>query len=306
MRISTLKGTSVTEPHPATEKPAKADRPTDWALRREYRTTWRNRLIDTESLVAGEWKPRFAGSASEQHPVPVSLEDGIARELHLAVGDRLSFDIQGIELPCQVASLRRVDWRQVRPNFFIVFPAGALEDAPAQYVVATRTDSPQVAATFQRDLLAAFPNVSSVDLTLVLETLDRIVSRVGFVVRFMALFTVITGLVVLGGTILTGRWQRLQESVLLRTLGASRSQMRGILITEYAALGSLAAACGIMLALAAGTALSVFAFHSPPVIPLPALTVAWIVVTLLTIAIGVLGSRGIADESPLEVLRREA
>ena len=306
LRISSLKGVPVSDLHPKRDAPVGRERPPDWALRREYRTTWRDRLIDAETLGAGVWTPRFAGAPSDQNPIPVSLEDGIARELHVAVGDRLTFDIQGLELPGQIANLRRVDWRQIRPNFFIVFPAGAIEDAPAQFVVATRTDSPTAAATFQRDLLAAFPNVSTVDLTLVLQTLDRLLSRVGFVVRFMALFTVITGLVVLGGTIITGRWQRLQESVLLRTLGASRAQMRGILITEYAALGSLAAACGIALAAAASAALSLFAFHSPPVVPLPALAAAWIVVTLLTVGIGVLGSRGIADESPLEVLRREA
>ena len=306
MRIASLKGTAVATLNPKSRDPSAKGASPDWALRREYRTTWRDRLIDTETLVGGLWSPRVDGAPSEQNPVPVSLEDGIARDLHLSVGDSLTFDVQGIEIPCRVGSLRRVDWRQVRPNFFVVFPAGSLEDAPAQYVVATRTESASAAASFQRDLLAAFPNVSTVDLTLVLQTLDRIVSRVGFVVRFMALFTVLTGVVVLGGTIVTGRWQRLQEAVLLRTLGASRGQIRGILIAEYAALGSLAAASGVGLAAGGSAALSQFAFHAPPVLPLMPLAVAWLAVTLLTIGIGVLGSRGIADEPPLEVLRREA
>ena len=306
LRIASLKGTAVANLNPKSRDPSAKNATPDWALRREYRTTWRDRLIDTETLAVGIWSPRVEGAASEQNPVPVSLEEGIARDLHLQVGDPLTFDVQGIEIPCIVGSLRHVDWRQVRPNFFIVFPAGSLEDAPAQYVVATRTDSASAAASFQRDLFAAFPNVSTVDLTLVLQTLDRIVSRVGFVVRFMALFTVLTGLVVLGGTIVTGRWQRLQEAVLLRTLGASRGQIRGILIAEYAALGSLAAASGVGLAAGGSTALSQFAFHAPPALPLIPLAVAWLAVTLLTVGIGVLGSRGIADEPPLEVLRREA
>ena len=306
MRIASLNGVPVAALNPKSQDRAAKEAIPDWALRREYRSTWRDRMIDTETLTAGLWNPRVEGASSEQNPVPVSLEEGIARDLRLKVGDRITFDVQGIELPCRVGSLRHVDWRQVRPNFFIVFPAGALEDAPAQYIVATRTESALAVASFQRDLLAAFPNVSTVDLTLVLQTLDRIVSRVGFVVRFMALFTVLTGLVVLGGTIVTGRWQRMQEAVLLRTLGASRGQIRGILIAEYAALGSLAAASGVGLAAAGSAALSQFAFHAPPVLPGIPLAVAWLAVTLLTVGIGVLGSRGIADEPPLEVLRREA
>jgi putative ABC transport system permease protein len=262
-------------------------------------------LIDTESLSAGTWIPKMSGEPSDTNPVPVSLEDGIARELGLSLGNTILFDVQGIPMPCRVASLRTVDWRQVRPNFFVVFPTGVLEEAPAQYVVATRIESAAESASFQRDLLKSYPNVSTVDLTLVLQTLDTILSRVGFVIRFMALFTVVTGLIVLAGAIVTGRWQRLQESVLLRTLGASRRQIRQILLAEYIALGSLASGTGIVLAVAASAALSVFAFKSPPKISLLSLPVAWAVVTALTAGMGLFGSRGISRESPLEVLRRE-
>ncbi len=311
MRISQLKGTPVdqlgrTRAAASTAQVADSKRPIpDWALRREYRSTWRDRLIDTESLSAGTWIPKMSGEPSDTNPVPVSLEDGIARELGLSLGDTILFDVQGIPMPCRVASLRTVDWRQVRPNFFVVFPTGVLEEAPAQYVIATRIDSAAESAGFQRDLLKSYPNVSTVDLTLVLQTLDTILSRVGFVIRFMALFTVVTGLIVLAGAIVTGRWQRLQESVLLRTLGASRRQIRQILLAEYIALGSLASGTGILLAVAASAALSVFAFKSPPKISLLSLPVAWAVVTALTAGMGLFGSRGISRESPLEVLRRE-
>jgi putative ABC transport system permease protein len=312
MRIVRLKGTPVdqlgrnraTGATAASASDPKRPIP-DWALRREYRSTWRDRLIDTETLTAGTWISKMSGEPSDSNPVPVSLEEGIARELGLRLGDTLLFDVQGIPMPCRVASLRTVDWRQVRPNFFVVFPTGVLEEAPAQYVVATRIESAEKSASFQRDLLKSYPNVSTVDLTLVLQTLDTILSRVGFVIRFMALFTVVTGLIVLAGAIVTGRWQRLQESVLLRTLGASRRQIRQILLAEYIALGSLASGTGILLAVAASAALSVFAFKSPPKISLIALPVAWAVVTALTAGMGLFGSRGISRESPLEVLRRE-
>ena len=302
MRLQSLKGVPTDRINrPGTRTPSVPE----WALRREYRSTWRDRLIDTETLTAGAFVPHRTGDLSERNPVPVSVEDGIAHELHLSLGDDLVFDVQGVPVPCRIASLRKVDWRQVRPNFFFLFPEGALEDAPAQFIVATRIDSPTASAAFQRDLLKDYPNVSTVDLTLILQTLDAILSKVGFVIRFMALFTAVTGLIVLAGSIATGRWQRLQEAVLLRTLGASRSQLRRILLAEYVTLGSLAAATGIGLAVAASSALAVFAFKATPVIPPAPLVVTWLAVTSLTVFVGLVTNRGIVRSSPLEILRTE-
>jgi putative ABC transport system permease protein len=157
----------------------------------------------------------------------------------------------------------------------------------------------------QRELVKAFPNVSAIDLTLVLQTLDGILTKVGFVIRFMALFTVATGLLVLAGAVLTGRWQRMQEAVLLRTLGATRKQILQILFAEYAALGLLAALTGTALAVAASWALAKFAFKADYAVAPAPLLVALVSVTTLTILVGLATSRGIADQPPLEILRRE-
>jgi putative ABC transport system permease protein len=274
-----------------------------WALRREYRSTWRTQLTAGEELVAG----RFAGSVPEgTTPIPVSLEDGIARELGVTLGDELVFDVQGILMTNRVESLRKVDWRQVRPNFFVVFPAGALEAAPSMHVLATHVANPDESARMQREMVKAFPNVSAIDLTLVLKTLDEIVGRVGMVVRFMALFTVVTGLVVLVGAILTGRWQRVQEGILLRTLGATRAQIQRILFAEYLFLGSLASIAGSLLAVGSSWALAVFAFKSTYSLQWLPVLVAWAGVTALTVVVGMLASRGVCDQPPLEILRREA
>ena len=310
----------------------------DWVLRREYRSTWRTNLVDSEELVAGKFIPTFsqtdpngagekgskpvsqngapAASVSSSDPlahslagslarVPVSLEEGIAKELHVGLEDELDFDIQGVPLACRVASIRKVDWRQVRPNFFVVFPAGVLEDAPAMNVIATHVAGSADSARMQRDLVKSFPNVSAIDLTLVLQTLDGILTKVGFVIRFMALFTVATGLIVLAGAVLSGRWQRMQEAILLRTLGATRAQIRQILFAEYATLGLLAGITGAGLAVAASWALARFAFKAEYVLaPWPPL-LAVVGVTILTVLVGLATSRGIADQPPLEILRSE-
>jgi putative ABC transport system permease protein len=141
---------------------------------------------------------------------------------------------------------------------------------------------------------------------LILKTLDSILGQIAFVVRFMAMFTVATGLLVLVGALMTGRFQRIQESILLRTLGASRRQIFRILFVEYAALGLLAALTGGLLATGAAWAISVFVFKAnfaPTVMPL---LLALVAVPALTVVTGFLMSRGVMNHPPLAVLRAEA
>ncbi len=151
----------------------------------------------------------------------------------------------------------------------------------------------------------AFPNVSAIDLALVVQTLDGIFSKAEFVVRFMALFTVATGVVVLAGAVLAGRSQRLREAVLLRTLGATRAQLMKIQFVEYALLGLLAALTGGLLAAAAAWLLAHFVFKAPPVMPPLALLGGVAGATAVTVVTGWLANRGVADHPPLEVLRQE-
>ena len=219
------------------------------------------------------------------------------------MGDEIVFDVQGLPVTTRVASLREVDWRRIQPNFFVVFPRGILEDAPAMHVLVTRIQSAAESAELQRAMVKQFPNVSTIDLALVLKTLDAIIGKISFVVRFMALFTVATGLLVLVGALLTGRYQRIQESILLRTLGASRRQILRILFVEYLALGVLSALTGVLLALAAAWALCQFVFKvhfAPEFLPL---LIALAAVPGLTVLTGLLMSRGVLKQPPLAILR---
>ncbi len=275
-------------------KERKRDPESGWLLRREFRCTFTDHLRDSEQVTAGTWTPRVA---PDTQPVPISLETDVAKELGVGLGDEIVWDIQGIPSRTTVASLRKVDWRRVQPNFFVLFPSGPLDDAPATHVLVTRIESPEQSARLQRAVVERFPNVSAIDLTLVLQTLDQILGKVSSVVRFMALFTVATGLLVLVASVASGRWQRARESVLLRVLGASRRQVMQVLLVEYAALGVVAAATGVVLALASTAALAVWVFHVPFVAsPWPAL-VALVAVTFLTTLTGILTSRGITTGS---------
>jgi putative ABC transport system permease protein len=235
----------------------------------------------------------------------VSIESGIARDLGVDVGDALTLDVQGMPVECRVSSVREVDWRQVRPNFFLVFPAGGMEAAPATHVLATRVGSPAESARMQREVVREFANVSVVDLALVLDAVERVVSKVALAIQLMALFTVGTGVVVLAGAVATGRWQRVQEAVLLRTLGASRGTVRRILAAEYAGLGLLAGMLGAGMAVGGAWALVHFVFKTGLHIPWVEFLATMAAVPLLTLSVGLLVSRGVGNTPPLQILRND-
>jgi putative ABC transport system permease protein len=157
----------------------------------------------------------------------------------------------------------------------------------------------------QNTVVARFPNVSALDLTAVIQTVDSILAKVALVIRIMSLFTVGTGLIVLMSTIWSGRYQRLKESVLLRTLGASRAQIWRILCAEYLFLGLLASATGIVLAIAGSWALAKFVFKLDYTPGLSSLGFTAVTVPLLTIGIGLLTSYGVGSTPPLAILREE-
>ena len=270
----------------------------NWALRHEYRATYRDHLSKTESIVAGKWYDQMVGDT-----IYVSLAERMASALDVGVGDSLTFDVQGLPLDVVVGSLRSVDWQRVMPNFLVVFPTGVLETAPQFHVLVTRADSTAQMAALQRTVVHQFPNISIVDLGIILSTIDNILDKVSLVIRFMALFSVAVGLIVLVGVVSGSRYQRIQESVLLKTLGASRHQVLKIMILEYLFLGSLAAITGLVLSLGGVWALSHYLFNIDFAFDYLPLILAFLAVAFLTVAVGTLTSRGIHSSPPLEVLR---
>lgn len=290
MRVQSIRGVEIGE----------AEGVPRWVARREFRSTYRDSLNFTETLVAGELATE---PADREGVVPLSLEEDIAGDMNVGIGDEITMDVQGIPVRTRVTSLRRVDWSRFNLNFFMVFPPGVLEDAPGFHVVTTRTPTPAASGELQRDLVGEFANVTALDLTLILETVRDILGKISTVVTVLAGFTVLAGLPILIGTLLNARDVRLKESVLLRTLGASAKQVRIILVIEYTALGLLSALTGVLLAVAANAALAVFVFKAPPW-PDPVLLAAtFSSVTAIAVLGGLALSRGVCQHPPLEVLR---
>lgn len=274
----------------------------DWVLTREYRCSYRDTLNSSETLISGKWPPQFS---PDDTAIPISIEQEIMGDLQLSPGDTLLFDVQGVSLTTYIQSVREIDWQEFNPNFFVLFPNGVLEEAPQFYLAVTRTPSPEVSAQLQRAIVHDFPNVSIFDLTTLIKTLDGLLEKISFIIKFMALFSVITGLVVLIGAVIISRYQRIRESVLLRTLGASRRQIVQIMLIEYLFLGGFAALSGMILALISSWLLATFVFKTTFLIPLANVSLAFLLVVAMTIITGMINSRGIHNRPPLEVLRAE-
>jgi len=282
-------------------KKASGDSTDRGAFRGEIRATYQDTLTAAEKIVDGKW----LGKVGENGEVRISLDQLYARRINVKVNDKIVFNVQGMLIPTVVGSLREVNWGRLQTNFRVVFPAGVLEDAPQFHVLMTRVPSSEVSAKYQGAVVKSFPNISVIDLDLVLKLLDEILDKIGFVIRFMAGFSMVTGWVVLISAVLTSKNQRIKESILLRTMGASRKQILSINAIEYFFLGALAATAGLILALSGSWALARFSFEANFVPPLGATLILLLGVILMVVVTGVLSTRSILNQPPLKILRNE-
>jgi putative ABC transport system permease protein len=301
MRIQSIRGRAVAQIAADTAVRTRQRRGGGgWALRREYRSTYRDTVVASEKVITGKW---WRGAHRQDAAVPVSLEADVASDLGVRVGDEIVWDVQGVPVTTRVANLRDVDWARFEPNFFAVFATGALERAPQSYVILTRTSDAAARGRLQRELAERYANVTSFDVAVVQEAVERLVSRVVFAIRFMALFSLATGAVVLAGAVSTSRYQRLRESALLKTLGASRRQVIQVVLAEYIAIGLLASVAALLLAIGAGWALAHFLFELPFRLPLGQAAGLVAGTAVLAVCIGAWGSIEVVRRTPLEVLR---
>jgi putative ABC transport system permease protein len=272
----------------------------NWALTREYRVTYRDSLHLSEELLKGKVQYKSGDS------IFVTISEGMEESLAVTTGDSVVFDVQGVPVKTYISGIRKVEWPKDPPNFIFVFPSSVLESAPQIYVTATRIDDQQQANRFQQQLVMQFPNVSLIDLRLILSTVNELFNKLGLVIRFLALFSIITGLVVLAGAVINSKFVRIRENVLLRTIGARTSQITKITLIEYAWLGLFSALTGLTLSLGGGWLLTKFFFEITFAFDVLELLIICVGVVFLTVLIGWYNSREVIRTPPLQVLRKES
>jgi putative ABC transport system permease protein len=297
MRISEVKGVPAKTAQAAAEKAGKAP----WVFRREYRSTYRDTLVKSETMTSGKWFDKAPPAPKGMSRI--SIDDGVAEDLMVKVGDVVTWDVQGVRVQTIVASTRKVNFARFEPNFFVVFEAKAIEDAPKQFAVIASVKGDSAVAALQSAVVKRYPNVSSLDISLITRTITAILDKVSSAIRFMALFALIMGVPVLISAVAATRRERLREGVLLKVLGATRAQIGRIMISEYTVLGLLGAFAGMLLGIGGAYGLARFVFKTPFVMAwAPALGIATLLLSI-TILVGILTGREVFRETPMAALR---
>jgi putative ABC transport system permease protein len=246
-------------------------------------------------IIAGAWQPEEQGA--------ISVEEGIAKTLSLKMGDKLEFDIGGVQTQARITSLRKVDWSSMRANFFVMFPVTVLADVPSTFMSAFK--APQVKG-FDNALVRQFPNVTAVDMTTTLNQVQRVLDQVIRAVEFLFGFTLAAGLVVLFAAVSATREERAQEFAVMRAVGAQASLLRQVQRAELAGVGLLAGFLASLVANAVGWALAHYVFEFEWTVSL------WLPIwgslcgAALALAAGWWGLRDVLRRPVVETLRRAA
>ena len=270
-------------------------------LGREYVVTYRPRLEANETLLAGEFWDETPSAEPE-----VSVEEGVRGVGGIDVGGTVTFDIQGRRVTARVTSVRRVDWRNSRTGFLILFRPGALDRAPTTYVGAI--DGPTAEperSRFQRAIVDRYPNVSVIDVADIVRGLSRILSNITLAVSFIGGFVFLSGALILVGSIAMTKFQRVYEAAVLKTLGAERRMLLTIMLAEYGLLGLVAGLVGAAAANGLSYAVSRYVFEIGWSFA-PALNALGVAATALLVAcVGAISSLDVLTKKPLSILRAQ-
>lgn len=270
-----------------------------WILEGQFRASYRDSLIKSEQIIEGEW----IGDAQKESVIPVSLGKGMMKDGEFKLGDKVVFNIQGVLMATEIASVRNIEWSQMQMNFSVLFPEGALNNAPQTHVITTKAPTDELAAKMQRSLVRNHPTVTVIDLRKVMDIVDGILSKIAWVINFLALFSILTGFIVLIGAIRNSKYQRLRENAMLRTIGAKGKQLTKMTFIEYVLLGILGTLSGTTLSLIGGQMMATYSFQTEFVISwVPVLLVPFLVISVTAI-IGLVNNRSVIKTSPIEVLR---
>ena len=271
-----------------------------WYFTREYVLTFLDRLPKDNAIVKGAWWRPTAGTQGTL----VSLEEDAARHLGMDVGSTLEFDIQGTVLPATVSSIRKVEWNNFSTNFYMILSPGSLEGAPFTFVATVRV-SPAEATLLQQAVVGAFPNVTAINIGEVMDTFSRVLERLSFAIRAIAVFCMLAGGLVMAAALATTRYRRLYESVVLKALGATRALIAGSFATEYAFMGAVAGLIGTILASVLSWGVLYFVFDLPWTLQPVVLAGGLLFTVMLTLGVGFLSTFRILGQRPLTILRHD-
>lgn len=291
-RITALNGIPASE--------INAPQSEEWILRGDRGLTWSAEPPEGANIVKGEW-----WDADYRGPLQVSMDDEALVAFGLNLGDTVTMNIAGRELVATITSSRRIEWQNFGLNFVFVLSPGLIENAPHNWVATVATNDAAIEAQLDRDVAAIMPNVSSISVREAAETVGRILGLVSISIQITAGITLIAGFAVLAGTVAAGEARRIQSSIILKVLGATRRTILMSYIYEYLILGLITGVVAVAIGAAASYAVlslllqTEFVF-SPSLAAGVALGGA-----AATVILGLIGASRTLGRKPGPVLRQE-
>ncbi|HEY5758902.1 MAG TPA: FtsX-like permease family protein [Steroidobacter sp.] len=288
-RLTKIDGTS------AGDLKIQNDRGKDF-LDREANLTWAETMQDDNKLVAGEWwRPNDGGGPR------VSVEIELADALGLKLGDELTYDVAGETIVARVSSFREVQWDSFRPNFFMVFSPGTLNDSTGTYITSVHIAREQRPVLM--DFVRKFPEVTAIDLDAILAQVRGVMDKASLAVQYVFGFTLLAGITVLLAAIQSTRDERRYESAMLRTLGASRRVVLQGVAAEFITLGILSGTLAAIGATAAGYFLATRVFNLDYTFDMTVWAVGLVAGAVLVGLSGTLATRSVVNHPPVATLR---
>lgn len=278
----------------------KEERRKKWYFTREYVLTFLEQIPKDNTIVEGAW-----WMPGKRFTIPsVSVEEEAAKNLGLTVGSTMGFDIQGTTVTAEVSSIRKVEWGNFSTNFYMILSPGSLDDAPVTYVATVRVP-PVEEVPLQQEVVSSFPNVTAINIGDVLDSFARMLDHLSFAIRAVALFCVVAGGLVLAAALAATRYRRLYESVILKTLGATRWLISWSFAAEYVIVGMIAGSIGLTLSCALSWVLLRYLFELSWTLQPQILGLGFLITILLTLSVGFASTYRILGQRPLIILRHE-
>ena len=256
-----------------------------------------------DKVVQGKWWTEQAGKDSASHPL-VAIERERAGRLKVKPGDTITLAAQDESIVATVAAVYEADSRHAFSRAEFILPQPVLAGLPVVWYGGVHCD-PAATAMLRRVLYEHFPTVTVIDVAATLEVIRQVLLQVTYVIQFLAAFSIFAGVVILASAIAGTRYRRIREVVVLKTLGATRPRIATIFSIEFAVLGLIAGAVGLVFANLLARELLLRALHFDYQFQLWTNVGAWVAVATLTVVAGWMASHRVLGQKPLEVLREE-
>jgi len=262
----------------------------------EFTLSWADSIPPDTHIVEGQWWLPPYGSPM------ISVGEEAARHFKIHIGSILEFDISAKIVRGKVVNIRDIEFSRPGISNQFIFSPGALDGFPVSYIGTLRI-APSRVAYLQSELFRHFPNITSIDVGQVLARIQDLLDKISTVIRFVAIFAIISGIIILASSVVSTRYHRIREAILLKTLGATRSQIAGIQAAEFLIVGSAAGLVGSILAAIAAYFLLGRLLNTDFDFQWLSLLTATVATAILAVATGWIANRGVLRHKPLEILR---